>query len=414
MKNIFVILVMALALLLSISCTDPLTLNDSADDGPIRTPAEMTSSELQLSSSSNDFGFNLYREVKAGSQSDENLFISPLSVSMALGMTLNGAKGETKDEMRQTLELAGMTQEQINQSYKSFIRLLTRLDLDVSLSIANSIWSREGLPVVDDFVSVNRDYFDALVKSLDFNLETAPDSINQWVSENTNGKIDKLIEGAIDPSTIMFLINAIHFKANWTIPFNPDSTIATVFNVNDAETVECDMMRKHDYFNTKYTNLFYALDLPYGDSSFGMYIILPHEEVGIDAVVASMTNESWNEWTSNLGIVRIELNLPKFKMECTYGLNDVLESLGMPLAFTAGADFSGIVPGGGVWISEVKHKTFVEVNEEGTEAAAVTQVTMTTSLPPDFIADRPFMFVIYERSSKTILFIGEVKEPVFE
>ncbi|UCC44662.1 MAG: serpin family protein [Candidatus Zixiibacteriota bacterium] len=409
-KRFGLLLILALAFLL-VQCSDRTVEPEPVNDSPVRTPDNLNAAEQELAGSFNRFGLKLFREIVDQEPGDINLFLSPVSVSMALGMTCNGARGQTRDEMQTTLEIAGLTPEEMNHAYHSLIQLLVTLDDDVKLTIANSIWSRTGLPVKDEFIELNRTYFDALVRTLDFSDSTAADTINAWVYENTGGKIEKIISGPISPDVVMHLINAIYFKAAWTIPFNPDSTLDAGFNLPDGSTTACRMMNKEGYFHIRLTPDFYAVDLPYGDSSFSMLVILPHQEIGIDSVVRQMTEENWIAWTDPFVIHNIPLSLPRFKVEYEIQLKPILESMGMPLSFTPAADFTGMVEGGGLWIDAVKHKTYVEINEEGTEAAAVTDVIMVTSMPPPFVADRPFLFVIYERVNKTILFMGRIVKP---
>ena len=394
-------------------CSDNSVKPEPPVDQPVRTPNNLTASEQELVGSANRFGLKLFRELINQEEADNNMFISPLSVSMALGMTYNGAAGATRDEMSSTLELAGLSIDEANRSYQSLIHLLANLDPDVTFTIANSIWSRLGIPVKPSFVELNKTYFDALVRSLDFSNPESADTINSWVEDNTGGKIKSIVEKPIDPATVMFLINAIYFKADWAARFDPDSTFDGIFHLADSTTVSCPMMTRPDSFDVFTGANFSALDLPYGDSSFSMMIFLPDAGTSVNELAGEFTDENWNLWTGSFERVVLPLVLPKFKISYDVTLNDVLKSLGMNLAFSQWADFSNMIEGGGVFIDQVKHKTFVEVDETGTEAAAVTVVGIgiVSFPPPQFVVNRPFLFVIYERTSKSILFMGRVTDP---
>ena len=387
-------------------------VESEAEREPI-PPRELTTAEKQITDAGSQFGLTLFRALSEDAP-NENLFLSPLSVSMALGMTLNGAGGETYTAMQQTLELAGLSQEAINQSYQSLIELLVGLDPKVAFEIANSIWYRQGFAVEPDFLDGNTTYFDAEVRDLDFGHPDAVDIINGWVSDKTHGKIEEILQ-EIDPATVMFLINAIYFKGTWTYEFDKDETREDVFTRHDGTTADVPMMHQEadlPYFETE---SFQAVDLPYGDSLFSMTILLPREGYDIDALAAGLDEAYWNDWVGRFETRGLDLRLPRFKLEYEKELNEVLTALGMGIAFDAGrADFTGINRGGGLWIDYVKHKAFVEVNEEGTEAAAVTVVAINQcagcggGTPISMHVNRPFIFTIREQHSGTILFIGKV------
>ena len=374
---------------------------------------DLTPVEKNIVESDNIFGLKLFQNL-VNDEKDKNVFISPLSVSMALGMTLNGADSETKQAMQQTLEVAGLTDEQINQSYQSLMELLTGLDPKVQFQIANSIWYRSTFSVEQPFIDVNKQYFDAQVSGLDFNDPSSVNVINSWVNDNTNAKIDKIID-QINPMTVMFLINAIYFKGTWTYQFEEENTVESPFYLPDNSEKMCHLMKIAGTFNYFSNDKLKAVDLPYGDKEFSMTLILPQENHEIDDIIGELNNTNWNSWIGQFGESDGEIFLPRFKLEYEKTLNDVLAQLGMGIAFTGQADFTRINKGGNLFISEVKHKSFVEVNEEGTEAAAVTSVEVSlTSVGSGFIfrADRPFVFVIREKNSGSILFIGKIVDPV--
>jgi serpin B len=394
-------------MLLFAACSDPVS--------PPPTPG-LTETQKALVSSSNTFGFKLFGEI-VRSAPDTNIFISPLSVSMALGMTYNGAAGETRTAMARALELSGLTIEEANQAYRSVIDLLSGLDPQVAFQIANSIWYRQGFTVEPAFLDVNQTFFDAEVAGLDFNSADAVRTINNWVDQKTNGKISKVID-SIDPLTMMYLINAIYFKGDWTYRFAEDGTHEDSFIRTPGVEVPCSMMSQEETTLPYYENeSFQAVDLPYGDGDYAMAVFLPHLGISADSVVNMLTTDNWAHWQESFAEIDGSLYLPRFTLSYELMLNDVLTALGMGLAFDPmSADFSGINKDMPLYISSVLHKTFVEVNETGTTAAAVTVVTVgtTSTGPGGFVmhVSRPFVFVIHDKHSGTLLFMGKIVAPV--
>jgi len=404
--------------IISINCSDIFTNPES--EKKLSIVRDLSFSEIKLKESSNQFGLTLFSKITEA-EPNENIVISPLSVSMALGMTYKGANSTTLEAMHETLGYGDLTIQEVNESYLSLITLLTDLDPDVIFDIANSIWCREGFYVEDSFISTNQDYFDALVQSLDFSRSDAADIINAWVCDNTNGQIEEIVTPPIDVSTIMFLINAIYFNGNWTYEFDPENTETTPFFLPDNSQIDCQMMSykcEHSYFSN---DQFQAVDLPYGDGKFRMMVILPNNNIDIDAFIADIDNNAWNTWLNEFEKTEINLYLPKFKLEYKNELNDELSAMGMEIAFDpTNADFSGINPDIQLFISKVKHKTFIEVNEEGTEAAAVTSVEISFTSAgggnstPTMRVDHPFIFAIHEINTGAILFIGKILKPEYE
>lgn len=395
---------------LFLSGCDTFGSNPVTDPDP---PRALTQEETQIVEADNAFGLNVFTSLNA-SAPEENLFISPLSISMALGMTLNGAAGDTRAQMEDVLQKKGLTEAAINDSYRSLIDLLTQLDPKVTLNIANSIWYREGFNVLPAFLETNRTSFDAEVEALDFNDSKSLDTINGWVDDKTNGLIDKIID-EISPEAVMYLINAVYFKGTWTYEFDPAHTQDADFHNADGSTTTTPLMSLRGTLPYYKNNEISLVDLPYGDSLYSMTLLLPEGEQSLDAIIENMTTTSWADWTSAATLREIDLFLPKFELAYKTSLKNTLALLGMQDAFSpASADFTRINDNGGLFISDVLHKTFVTVDEQGTEAAAVTAVVVeTTSVgppPPVFRADRPFIFAIRERHSGSILFIGKVLE----
>jgi len=373
----------------------------------------LTALEKALVEADVKFGLKLFRDIVQAEQ-DRNIFISPLSVSMALGMAYNGSAGSTQEAMRNTLEYGDLSSDEINASFQSLIALLSQLDPQVQFQIANSIWYRLDFPVSQDFIDVNQTFFDAEVRELDFSAPEAPGIINAWVNDKTHGKIKDIID-SIDPLTMLYLINAIYFKGAWVSEFDKDLTRDDHFTASDGSQIPVRMMQQENEFQYFETNDFQAIDLPYGNGKFSMMILLPKRQKTPDSLISDFTQENWAEWMASFSEKKGSLMFPKFKMEYEILLKSILTNLGMGIAFSEQANFTGIHEDGGLLISEVIHKTFIEVDEEGTEAAAVTAVVVgATSVDPTSFTmrvDRPFVFAIREKQSNTLLFMGKIVEP---
>ncbi len=362
------------------------------------------------------FGFNLFNEI-LNTEENKNVFISPFSVSLALAMTLNGAAETTEQAMTDTLQLQGNDTETINTSYALLLQALKTSDPKVTLAIANSLWAHQHFTFNQDFLQRNTDYFGAEVSTLDFADANSVNTINQWVNTNTNGKIDKILD-QIDPNEVLFLINAIYFKGAWQTEFDPAKTRDNTFTLADGSQKQVPMMTRQDSYPFYYASDFTAISLPYGEGRVSMYIFLPSQNASLDQFLGNLNAENWQNWISQFREQKVWLQIPKYKFEYKTNLNDVLKALGMGMAFDENAaNFSRMLPDGtkttkNLYISKVDHKTFVEVNEEGTEAAAVTNVGIAaTSAPPQFIVDRPFFFAIHDNETKTVLFMGTVVDP---
>jgi serine protease inhibitor len=372
---------------------------------------ELSTLEKRLVTSGNSFGLDLFKQVNAD-QAGQNVFISPLSVSMALGMTLNGANAATRDSMAKTLGFAAMSAQDINESYQSLMGLLTQIDPGVTMQIANSIWHRSTFAVEQSFIDVNRLYFNAVVRGLDFTNPTAPTTINTWVQEATNGKIEGIVDPPIPPETMMFLINAVYYKGTWTYEFKKTDTRNAFFTLSGGTQKLVPMMNQSGNHRVASTSTADALDLPYGTDRFSMMILLPPAGVSVEGFVSSLDEAGLALISEGLRGREIDIAVPKFRLEYKNSLKPMLKRMGMSLAFSDFADFSKINPNVPLCITDVKHKTFVEVNEEGTEAAAVTSVEIgVTSIGSSFRVDRPFVFMIRENKSGAILFIGKIVDP---
>lgn len=360
------------------------------------------------------FGFKLFTEVQKQDQ-NKNIFVSPASVAMALAMTYNGASGSTQEKMAQALELQGLSLEQVNSANAELAQLLTNPDEKVKLTIANSLWANQNIQFQPDFLQRNRDFYNAKVTNLNFAASDATSQINNWVKDNTQGKIEKIVE-QIHPNQALFLINAIYFKGNWSREFDKNQTTDLPFYLPSGQQKQHPMMSqrgKHSYYETPE---FQAVSLPYGkDGKMSFYIFLPKQNSNLAALQKNLNSENWQKWMSEFSQRQGLVRLPKFKLDYDINLNNALIALGMGEAFTDKANFSGM--GKNLSISEVKHKTFVEVNEEGTEAAAVTSVgivrlSAVQEEPPfEMVVDRPFFTAIRDNQTGSILFMGSIVDP---
>ena len=308
-----------------------------------------------------------------------------------------------------------MSLEEINQANKDLGILLNSLNPEIKLNIANSIWARKEIPFSPTFLQVNQDFYQSQVRKIDFKHPDSLKIINNWVKDKTEGKIEKIIQ-ELNYNDVMVLLNAIYFKGNWEEQFSEDSTQEMPFYLANGTQKKHPIMfqsSEHLYYENEY---FQAVSLPYKKGLVSMYIFLPREQVGLEGFYQVLNEENWKNWMLKFNYNKINLGLPKFKTEYEVALNDALKSLGMKIAFDSmTADFSRMHPiPPELYISEVKHKTFVEVNETGTEAAATTSVKIVArSLVKtvDMLINRPFFFAIRDNNYGTILFIGEITNP---
>jgi serpin B len=376
-------------------------------DGPV---------DARLVSANTAFGFKLFGEV-AKQDAGKNIFISPASVGLALAMTYNGAVGETKLGMERALEIQGLHHDELNRAYGQLRQALESTDPKVELNIANSLWARKGVSFNPDFIQRDKQYYGAEVTALDFGDPASPGTINSWVSDKTKGKITHIVD-QIDAQTILFLINAIYFKGKWSIEFDKAKTKDDTFTTGAAQQKRVPMMHQSGRYNYYEGKNFQAVSLPYGAGRASLYIFLPGASSNLAEFQRNLTAANWDAWMKQFAETEGSIAVPRFRVEYEVGLNDALKALGMGVAFDANrADFSGIVQGSErAYISRVKHKTFAEVNEEGTEAAAVTSVEMRTTsarLQRTFqmVVDRPFFCAIRDNKTGTVLFVGSITDP---
>lgn len=370
------------------------------------TPIVLTKAEEDINTGVNEFGLTLYRSL----YNKEQEFISPLSVSLALSMTAYGARGTTEEQMIATLGFGGATRDQVGGYYKKMVPALIAADDRTTLEIANSIWVKDKISLKTDFSNGVKDYFSAEIFSRDFSSKSLISEINNWCSDKTHGLIKKAADN-LDPSTLMALVNALYFNGKWTDEF--DKAQSGKFSALNSQKTDVKLMSRTASYAYAQADGYRMVSVPYGNGAYVMDVILP-EDSSPDAFHAAVKGLTWMQYSSLIGAqrgARVCLTLPVFKMEYDVELQDILAAMGMPAAFGGGADFSGITQDAALCIGQVIHKTLVDVDEKGTEAAAVTIVGMkaTSAAPSDmvyFTADRPFIFAIRETSTNALLFIG--------
>ena len=389
-------------------CNHPVIVPD--DEGGDDKPAEaivLTRAEEGINAGANAFGLNVFRTINASDKTDD-LFISPLSLSLALAMTSAGADGRTEAQMRSMLGFGEVTNAEMAEYFRKMTEALLSLDPRTTLQIANAIWTDKGITLKKGFVSDVTKYYHSEANSADMSATATIDAINRWCSDHTNGKIPKILDYDSRGLAVL-LVNALYFNGTWTTQFS--DTFEGRFRALSGAGVSTPMMRTTRDLRYSADKQWQMVQLPYGNGGFVMDLLLPVDEKGFEKAVCSLDADEWNALTGSLRSREVHLEMPKFKMEYEILLNDALESLGMKDAFTGAADFSKMSDTG-LCIDFVKQKTYVDVNEKGTEAAAVTAIGMkATSVGPSqtvyFIADRPFVFAIREVSTGAILFIGQ-------
>ncbi len=406
MKLHLISITIALVVLSGCSKENPTTPKDPK-------PVNLTEKNRQVITMSNAFGINLFRETAQASEG--NLMLSPLSATAALSMLINGCEAETYNQIRDMIGYQDLSIEEINDTYQSLSKQLLNLDPEINLALANAVWYRQGFEVKSPFLERLQNAYEARTAALDFSSPSALTTINSWASDNTNGKIDKVLE-EIEPDAVMFLMNALYFKGTWTYKFDKSQTGPVAFRPESGAAVEVEMMKGNFPFKTFSNNNCTAIEMNYGQQNFAMDIIIPNGT--LSDYISGFTEESWQSVTAGLDAIsnpeKLEITIPKFKFEYEKTLNDQLKALGMTDAFDPTlANLSGISDAD-IYVSFVKQNTFVDMNEEGTEAAAVTTIGIyETSAPMPVVVDKPFIFAIRERLSNTLLFIGKVEMPVY-
>ena len=339
----------------------------------------------------------------------QNYFVSPMSLHMALGMLLNGTEGLSKEELLNVLHLQNISEEVYNENFKKLIDELPKADPKVVNTLANSLWQREGFAVNSVYTDLLKASFKAELHEEDFTKPATLNKINQWAADNTNDKIKEILT-EISPDQVLFLINALYFKGDWKAKFDKSKTAQKPFYGQNA-TKQVDMMMQQDTFAMADLNGIKVLEMPYGDGQYTMRIVLP-ENGNVEQVLSGMNQIMWEEMTNKMAVKKVNVSFPKLEMTFNAKLNDVLKTMGVPSIFSSDANLSGIAgTPGDLVVGFVKQDAFLKVDEEGSEAAAVTVIGIElTSVPlvEEFNCDKPFVFFIYEKTSGTIQFIGKI------
>jgi serine protease inhibitor len=396
----------------SLGCSS-VALSDSGQSAPSPT--------LTLSTRLNDFGFRLLGTLASGST--DNVIISPYSVLLALAMTYNGAAGDTKVAMAKMLAISGISDEQLNQDSLHMVEAVEKADPSVEIESANALWAQSGFPINPRLLKVTRDFYNAPVESVDFstNPDGAAETINAWVNRSTHDKIPTIIKSP-DRATRLILTDAVYFKGRWQSPFEKSASRPRPFHLQGPHLgeIQVPMMVQSGKYQYLESATFQAIALPYGNSRFQMYIVLPRGKGTLSDLKRSLDQSHWHDWIGRLSSRKGRIALPKFEVTYARNLNDALSAMGMAVAFEEGkADFSLIhQPPPNLHITDVEHKTYLKVDEEGTEAAAGMAVGMSSDFvranPPapfEMVVDHPFFFAIGEQQTQALLFVGVVTNP---
>lgn len=370
--------------------------------------------ESSLLAANTHFAFRLFGEVTRHERG-KNIFISPASVALALALAANGARGPTWRAIAGTLGLGDLDLDGLNRANAELLHSFSRLDPHVTLAIANSLWARQGVALEPDFLRRCEEAYHAEVANLDFASGDSAARINDWVKQHTGGKIERIID-RMGPDAMLFLINAIYFKGGWSRQFDRRLTEDGQFSTLDGAARRHPLMAQHGSYQYRETAEFQALSLPYGSGRVVMDVFLPAQRSSLSEFCRSLNAADWQRWHAKFAKTEGSLQLPRFKLTYEATLNDTLKALGMDVAFDPAADFSGMSRSEKLHIDEVKHKTFVEVNEAGTEAAAVTSVGMmrATFMPKKtfrMVVDRPFFCAIRDSATGALLFLGAIVDP---
>lgn len=389
--------------LVATACSDS-SVQPDKNDPNLRA---LSAAENQVVKGSNDFAFTLFSNTLNGKTS--NAFLSPLSVSMALAMTLNGASEETALGILETIDYGDVTKDSVNQGYKDLTNLLLSMDKKATMGVANSVWYSDKYQANTTFSKVIEDYYDGTVQAVDFGDPNSKDAINDWVEDKTNGRISDLLS-SIDPEEVMFLVNTIYFKADWTYKFDKSRTRKAAFTTIGGGTRQTDMMSAEAVsLRRLITNDLTLLDIPYGNGQFRFTVLMPHDPAQLSAVVENLSASSLGGMLDASDSMSMALDMPKFAMTWKDDIKNTLVEMGMP---TQGFPRLLTEQQQELEISRIIHQTFLEVNEDGSEAAAATAVGISvTSAGPSFAVNKPFVFMIRENHSGTILFVGQLTDP---
>jgi serine protease inhibitor len=412
-------LIVLAALLAGVGGCDWITGSDPAPGPPpeiTALPRDLTPAERVLLDAGTGFGIGLLQH-RVAQAPDSTHLISPFSASVALGMALNAAEGETFDEMRRTLGFDGLDRDAVNRAYRDLLTLLVSVDPSVSFQVANSVWYRDTYTLRGAFRTAVESHFGARVEGLDFASAAAPGRINGWVRDATRGRITEIAPNPIPADAVAYLINALHFLGDWRHAFDPAATRDHTFTADNGTRTPIRLMQREGRIRAGQWRGHAIVDLPYGGAAWSMTLVLPQEGTTLATLLGQLTSTGWDEIVSGLAEMQGVVGLPRFTVAWEGNLNASLMAMGMERVFQPGiADLSRLFEQpADLFVTAVRQKTWMRVDEKGTEAAAVTSVDVgVTSLPPTFIADRPFLLAIRERHSGTLLFLGAMAEAPVE
>ncbi|MDO3409484.1 serpin family protein [Saccharibacillus sp. CPCC 101409] len=423
-KRIAKLALAALLLAGTAGCTAGRETEEEREQNVSAHPTSYTQKDVDpaLARSMNAFALNFYGMLdrEPGEESTgPNRMVSPAGIAIALSMLKAGARGDSDRELDKVLKLNGLSGEALDSAQLVMREMLRGYDPSIRMDIANSIWSREGFALKPDYVNTLQKDYGARAEALDFDSARAAETMNAWAAENTAGKIEQVIAAPIDPDAVLFLMNAMYFKGSWTQPFEAEQTQDLPFTTAAGEETTVPTMAQQGEYDYLDAEGFQAIRLPYGESgNFGMVLALPDEDSSLDAFKRKYLPR-FGKWSKQLDDAQGRVELPKFKLEDSLKLNDALIALGMPSVFDASkAELEGIgeARAGRLYVSKVGHDTFIEVNEEGTEAVAVTSITVEDGAAPggrpfELRLNRPFFFAITDKTTDLIVFMGEVGSP---
>jgi serpin B len=368
--------------------------------------------DKDLVNSNTDFALKIFKEL-SNEDKNGNVFISPISISLAIAMAYNGAKSQTQQEIAKTLEFENYTTDKLNSSFKVLLSSMGNIDEMVELYTGNSIWFRKDFSIEKNFTDLIENYYNASIYNTDFNNPDTADKMNDWVSEATRGKISSIVSPEALKEAVMYLINAIYFKGQWKDKFKVENTKEDDFFLMDGNVIKVQMMQNNKKYGYYQGETFQMVRMPYGRDKTAMYVLLPDEDTKINDFLNSLSRDLLDKYISGAQITEVILKFPRFKIEYgTKSLIEPLKNLGMATSFIKDqADFSGIAPQ--MFISQIDHKAIIEVNEEGTVAAAATSIGMgaTAVRPVEFTVNRPFILLIIDDRTSNILFTGKILEP---
>jgi serpin B len=410
MKTIYYLLLLAVTLA---ACQDKAEWADDPSDGD-EEAALSAEQEKAVASQMNVFAFRLLQTVVDDEEPDKNILISPFSASIGLGMLNNGANGQTQKDLQKVLNAPDLSKEELNRYFRNRISAVRQADPGVSFEIANSVWIDKNFSVLENFIKVNATWFDAEVRNEAFADKQTVELVNDWCAGATQGKIPRIIDELSDQAVVL-LINALYLKAAWTVPFPKENTKVELFHNTGGSEVSVPMMQMDSiYFNYAEAENFELLELPYGNESFSMNILLPRQGITLESLMEKLGENTWQTALSHLKGTKISVKLPRFGIEYGKDLKESIINMGATTIRGGNADFSLINPDKQLSVSRVLQKSLIEVNEEGTEAASVTLVEVGISLGgtlkvPLFQVDRPFLFIIREKASDAALLMGVVR-----